>query len=259
MDNILDYRFKTLLKLYEFVEQELTIDREVMDTAAYIFDRYLSTFVPSYIHGKANIPCRPILIGAASLLIAAKSLMPREDIFAVEDFLCDYCGDIYKEEVELKILRSLNWNVIFHSPMSILEDLMTLLPRPVGYHDHDELISAYKVEVRKEAAHLTKLALVYYGFNTNYPPSTIALAALKIALESQPLSTNVAIFNLAKDPIVYFGTMFEQYSLGLSFSDKGVVRCHHELVYLLEDRGAVDKVMRTCGSPSNAAEVPGSV
>ena len=257
MNSIMDFRHQTLLKLWGFSEQNLCVDGVVMSTAAFIFDRYLSTFVPSFVHSESSLPCKGNLIGVASLFIAAKSLMSREGFHPVEEFFCYYSREVFVEQVEWKILKALKWDIVYPSPISIINDLITLLPRPCDFQEHYELLEAYEGDVLNEAAHLTKMAAVRYGFNIKYHPSTIALAAMGLALENQPVSANIAIFNVANNPIVHFGIMFERCGLGLSFSDEDVKRCRGEMFCLLENRSKTEtQTKRRYGSLTNVTQVP---
>ena len=99
--------------------------------------------------------------------------------------------------------------------------MLTLIPR---YQECDEaLLESYKAGVSSDAEYITNLAAVTYGFTTNYPPSTIALAALMIAFEKHHSSTSIAIFNprtahedqftLAFGAFEHFSIIFEAYNL----------------------------------------------
>ena len=136
LKRVLEFRQQTLLQLHDLGDK-IGIDRAVMSTAAFIFDRYLSTFTPIFIRGEGGLPCRGNLIGVASLFIAAKSLMTRADFLLIKKSFRDYLREVFDEQVELKILEGLNWDIVYCSPISIIYDLITLLPRPCGYQEYD--------------------------------------------------------------------------------------------------------------------------
>ena len=208
VEAVLEWRHKTLVQLYRLIRRHC-IDQAVMSTAAFIFDRYLSTIMPAFIHGEEKAPFRSDLIGVASFFIAAKSLMSSHHIHRLEEIFRGYSREVFAEGVEWKILKALNWDVVYHPPSSIVSDILALLPHPRGYQYYDLSFEAYLGGIWSKASHLTKLASVIYGFIVDFSPSTIALAALAIAIERQPTYVNTAGFILVS-PIEYFKTSIEQ-------------------------------------------------
>mmetsp|Transcript_1579 Transcript_1579/g.3448 ORF Transcript_1579/g.3448 Transcript_1579/m.3448 type:complete len:401 (+) Transcript_1579:202-1404(+) len=251
LKRVLAIREKILRLLYDTADRNC-IDAAVTSSAAFIFDRYLSRFVPNYVRGSADLPHLFGIIGSASLFIAAKSQLARRDLDFVERFLHKNPYSQQILNVELKILVDLDWNIAYTSPISIVHDLLELLPRPCGDQEYDEALETFKHSVLHEVSHLTKLAAVTYGFVTKFPPSAIALAALNVSLEHQCSSMDMTIFNLTT-PVAHFATMLEQHELGLSFGDEDVKQCHVEMIRHLES-GPKCPIPR-CLSPVNAADV----
>ena len=80
-------------------------------------------------------------------------------------------------ETEMDILKALDWNVLVPTPLSIVQDLMILLPPSMRQTKAEE-------EVLATAGYITELAVSDYDFAIK-KPSSIALAAMTIALEEQ--------------------------------------------------------------------------
>lgn len=232
------------------------VDESITSTAAFIFDRYLSKFAPDYIRGLVDAPHRFEIIGLASFVIAAKSQLGGRDLVPLERFLRGgrrFTRKIF--EVELKILTALNWDVIYPSPISIIRELIELLSSPCGYQDFDAALDSFKGSILDEAAHITKLATVAYGFVAKFPPTTLALAALSIALENQRFSRNIAIFNLIR-PMAHLAIAFERHELDLCFGGDDVTQCHAEMLNLLKSIPGRDAdTKRQCHSPTKVTNV----
>ena len=121
LNRVLVIHEKNLRVLYALADCHC-IDTAVMSTAAFIFDRYLSRFIPNYVRGLVDVPLPFGMIGVASLFIASKSQLARRDLAFIEKFLR---GNPHSKEilnVELKILVELDWNIVYTSPISIIHD-----------------------------------------------------------------------------------------------------------------------------------------
>ena len=89
----------------------------------------------------------------------------------------------------------------------------------------------------QEAKRITKVTTVHYGFNVKYPPSTIALAALSIALEFQPSSKAIPVFGLVS-PTIYITLEMQKNGIDLSFDEADVVKCRQDMLQLVFSRKA---------------------
>ena len=154
--------------------------------------------------------------------------------------------------METKVLKALKWQIVYTSPMSIIQDLLTLLPQ---YHNYGYAgaLDAFKHSVLKESSHLIKLTVVNYGFNIRYPPLNVALAVLMLSIElcssvHQPLCKLIR-------PMAYLSYAFEKFGLGcLSFGDEEVVKCRNDIIYILK-QGESSYKKRDTNSPTTVAEM----
>ena len=253
-DRVLLKREVLLLEVYALADH-LGIDRAVTGNASFLFDRYLSTFIPSYVTGTANLPHRFDAIGIASLFITAKFHMTRAELGRIDNFVRDnrYSEGIF--QAELDILVKLHWDIIYPSPISIMDDLLTLLPRPKSYQEYIGLKS-FKKSVLNIVTPLLKLASVKYGYVTNFPPSTIALAALTIAMEKQQSpSREVGSRRLSIFHLIQFITNVESV-LDCSCDDPDVKKCRDWMMEHSKDSGSRASISekRSCSSPTNVFE-----
>ena len=263
LKNITKIRQQSLLELYH----NAGIPTTFLSTATFIFDRYLSTFIPQYIRGECTFPfegkCN--IIALASFFIAAKSLTAsweRKMPDVVRQF--KYSQEVFAKDVESTILEALDWNIVYMPPISIIQDLLAILSQPCGYQEHDKAFSAFKDSIVQEAKRITKDTTVHYGFNVKYPPSTIALAALSIALEFQPSSKAIPVFGLVS-PTIYITLEMQKSGIDLSFDEADVVKCRQDMLQLIFSRKAklpndkdtsVSAVKRPLAdSPTTVAEV----
>ena len=236
--NVMTYREKTICVLYDRADT-LGIQRDVMSTAVFIFDRYLSTFVPDYVCGKVQLFKNPLL-GIASLFIAAKSLMSCEEIQPLVEYFGRYSRGVFADDTETKILMTLGWNIMYTSPISIVEDLLSLLPlhpnpnQQYRYQGYAYAVEAFKDDMLLVADYLTKLTSLRYGFNVNFPPSTIALAMLQIAFRECSFR-HLPICKLIR-PLQLLAAMFEQSDMSFSFADEDVKQCCHEMLHHMKGR-----------------------
>ena len=160
LQGILDDRNKMISWLHNCANEIGSISSRVMSTAVYIFDRYLSTFVPAYVKRELAFPPHHIeVIALASLFIAVKSMMI--NLIMVDGMSYSPIGDIirqfshsqYKsltrqvssEHAETTILMALDWNIVYVPPMAIVQDLLfSVLPRPCEYDEgHDYAFSTF--------------------------------------------------------------------------------------------------------------------
>ena len=245
LQGILDDRNKMITWLHNCAN-ELGIPSRVMSTAVYIFDRYLSTFVPAYVKRELAFPPHHTeVIALASLFIAVKSMMM--NLIMVDDMPYSPIGDIiynfshsqYKsltrqvssDHAETTILMALDWNIVYVPPNTIIEDLLSILPRPCEYDEgHDDAFSTFVYSIYQEARKLTRWSEVMDTF-IKYLPSTIALAALSIALEDYTDVTGVPIFLLVP-PVKYVNLEINKRGIDLSFDDEDVVRCRNDMMHL---------------------------
>ena len=232
LQRVLGHREKTLRLLYN-----CRGGAAVMGSTSFIFDRYLSQVVPKFVLGQACMPYRVYVIGIASLFIASKSLLPASESYPIIERILrrnEDASDIILR-AERDILTKLNWDIIYPSPIAIVEELLTLLPGTCDHEEHELSLQAFKPSVLDNASYLTRLAAIHYDFVSTFPPSTIALAALKLALESPYLPTkDIALFNRVS-PASHFTLMFNQLHLGLSFEDQDVRQCYEWLIIVLEE------------------------
>ena len=235
LEHIMKIREQSLLELYH----NAGIPTTVLSTATFIFDRYLSTFIPQYVRGECTFPfegkCN--LIALASFFIAAKSLAAfsceRNMPNVVRQF--KYSQEVFAKDVESTILEALDWNIVYMPPISIIQDLLTILSQPCGYQEHDKAFLAFKDSIVQEAKRITKVTTVHYGFNVKYPPSTIARAALSIALEFQPSSKAIPVFGLVS-PTIYITLEMQKNGIDLSFDEADVVKCRQDILWLIFSR-----------------------
>ena len=258
LQGILDKRKKVLVWLYE-CGNELGIPSRVMSTAVYIFDRYLSTFVTAYVKRElAFLEHHEHLIAIASLLIAVKSLFVyRHDIkTVVESFGC-FTKQLVKDKVEITILMALDWNIVYSPPIAIIEDLLSVLPRPCEYDEgHEEAFVRFHISVLHQASRLTRQAEWMGDFIIKYPPSTIALAALSISLD-QPDVTGIPIFILVP-PCRWCEIEINKKGIYVSFDDEDVVLCRKDMHRFFPTKAInKDTAERVTGtnSPTTVAEV----
>ena len=242
--------------MYELAD-DFGIDRAVTGNAAFIFDRYLSMCVPSYIKGTVNLTYRFVVIRSASLLIAAKLHMSKSELGPIKNFVSErenhYSGEIF--QAELEILVKLQWDAMYPSPISIIDDMLTLLPCPRSFLDYVEL-EAFKCLILKFVHPLVKLASVKYGYVTEFPPSTIALAALMIAIDKlQPSSQDVEMRKIPIFRLISFATSVKS-GLGRSSVDVDVKKCRQWMMEHSKDDGlkadTPEKI--PCPSPANVCE-----
>ena len=157
-----------------------------------------------------GVPQKFDVIGVAALLIATKLHMARRDLAPIETFLSD---NPFRRDVigaEQMILVKLNWNIFYPSPISIVHDLLTMLPSPCGYQWYDNALEAFKYSIIGEATYLTRLAAVTYGYTAKFSPSTIAIAVMTIALENQATSRDSMLVHHHDSPVIYFTSNVEK-------------------------------------------------
>ena len=192
LKRVLSIREQALHGLYDLANN-LRVDRAIMSASAFIFDRYLSTIIPNYVKGQADLPYMFDVIGVASLAIAAKSQLANYELAPIEEFLrfSPFRKDII--HVELEILVELNWNITYPSPNLIIRDLLALLPCQYGQQESVDALEAFKESILNETAYLPWTSAATYGCATKpnkFPLTTIALAPLMIAFEKQYLVPN---------------------------------------------------------------------
>ena len=234
---ILKSRNQSLAELFGYAEK-LGIHNSVMSTAAFIFDKYLSTIVPKYIKRDCYFDIDCTLISVASLLIAAKLLLGAWNTKLIVDSLGKYSRKVYEQDVDGMILKVVGWNIVYNPPISIIQDVLAVLPRPCEFEYHHQAFSMFETSILHEADRLTKLAALQYDFRISYGPVSIALAGLSIALENQP-STGIPIFALVT-PITYVSLMIEKSGIDLSFDDEEAVQCRKDMLSHFFERKSSD-------------------
>lgn len=272
LKGILDDRNKMITWLHNCADS-FGIPNRVMSTAVYIFDRYLSTFVPAYVKRELAFPPHHTeVIALASLFIAVKSMLI--NLIMVNDRPYSPMGDILRqfrkyygsltrqvssEHAETTILMALDWNIVYVPPNTIVEDLLSVLPRPCEYDEgHDDAFSTFVYSIYQEARELTRKSELMGDF-IKYPPATIALAALSIALSYTDV-TGVPIFILVP-PVKYVNLEINKRGINLSFYDEDVVRCRNDMMHHFFPTKASNKDTspeRVCNDSPNtvvAAEV----
>ena len=245
LQGILDERKHNVFWLH-LCAGELGLHSTVFSTAVYIFDRYLSTFVPAYVKRElAFLEYDLQTIALASLFIATKSMMavnvikanemPHSPIGDIIRQFRKYYGSltrqVFKDKVETGILMALDWNIVYTPPISIVQDLLSILPRPCEYDEgHDDAFSTFVYSIYQEARKLTRKTELLGGFIIKYPPSTIALAALSIALENHTDTTGIPIFILVP-PCRWCEIEINKRGIDFSFDDEDVVRCRNDMMH----------------------------
>jgi len=273
LQGILDERKHNVFWLH-LCAGELGLHSTVFSTAVYIFDRYLSTFVPAYVKRElAFLEYDLQTIALASLFVAVKSMMAA-NVIEVNEMPHSPVGDtirqfrkyygsltrqVFKDEVETAILMALDWNIVYVPPISIVQDLISILPRPCEYDEgHDDAFSTFVYSIYQEARKLTRKTELLGGFIIKYPPSTIALAALSIALANLPDVTSIPIFILVP-PCRWCEIEINKRGIDLSFDDEDVVRCRNDMMHHFFPTKAINKDTseRVTGtdSPTTVAEV----
>ena len=191
------------------------------------------------------------LIGLSCLFIAAKSLLSWDEIVLIVNRFGKQSREVFLADMETRILNALKWEVVYTPPMSVIQDLLTLLPR---YHNYGYAgaLDAFKDSIVKEAFHLIKLTVVNYGFNIRYPPQSIALAVFMLSFElcssaHQPLCKLIR-------PMTYLSYAFQKFGLGLSFGDKEVVKCRNDIIYIFK-QGSSHKKRSDTTSPTAVVEM----
>ena len=239
LQGILDERKHNVSWLYKCAG-ELGIHSTVFSTAVNIFDRYLSTFAPAYVKRElAFLEYDLQTIALASFFIAVKSMMvnvtkdnemPYSPIGNIIRKFRKYYGSltrqVFKDKVETVILMALDWNIVHAPPIAIVHDLLSILPRPCEYDEgREEALLRYEFSVMCYADKLTRRSEWMGGFIIKYPPSTIALAALSIALENQLGIEGISVYLACGD--------IELMKKGIdsSFDDEGVVRCRKDMIH----------------------------
>ena len=271
LQGILDERKHNVSWLHNCTGQ-LGIDSTVFSTAVYIFDRYLSTFVPAYVKRElAFLEYDLQTIALASLFLAVKSMMavsvikvnemPHSPIGDIIRQFRKYYGSltrqVFKDKVETAILMALDWNIVYVPPSSIVYDLLSILPQPCEYDEgHEEAFVRYQNSVNY-ADKLTRRSEWMSGFTIKYPPSTIALAALSIALEDYTDVTGIPIFILVP-PCRWCEIEINKRGIDISFDDEDVVRCrndmmHHFFPTKTSNKDTSERV--SADSPTTVAEV----
>jgi len=242
LQGILDNRKKVLVWLYE-CSNELGIPSRVMSTAVYIFDRYLSTFVPAYVKRELAFLEYDLQNSAlASLFITIKSLFVyRHDIREVVQSFGGFTKQVVKDKVEISILMALDWNIVYSPPIEIIEHLLSVLPRPCEYDEgHKEAFVRFHISVLHQASRLTRQAEWMGDFIIKYPPSTIALAALSIAIENQPDATGIPIFILVP-PCRWCEIEINKKGIDVSFDDEDVILCRKDMMHHFFPTKAINK------------------
>lgn len=240
LQGILDERKYNVTWLHNCTGQ-LSVDSTVFSTAVYIFDRYLSTFVPAYVKRElAFLEYDLQAIALASLFLAVKSMMA-VNVIEVNEMPHTPIGDIirqfrkyyssltrqvFKDEVETAILKALDWNIVHTPPSSIVYDLLCILPPPCEYDEgHEGAFVRYQNSVMRYADKLTRRSEWMGDFIIKYPPSTIALAALSIATENQLGIEGISIYLACGD------IELMKRGIDLSFDDEDVVRCRNDMMH----------------------------
>ena len=252
LKRVMKFRKETLLYFYDWTGS-LDLPSDVMSTAAYIFDKYLSTFLPQYIRGEIKRCDKHGLIGLSCFFIAIKSLLSWDEIDHIVNRFGKRSREVFLADVETKVLKALKWQIVYTSPMSIIQDLITLLPQ---YHNYGYAgaLDSFKHSVLKESSQLIKLTVVNYGFNIRYPPQSIALAVLMLSFElcssaHQPLCKLIR-------PMAYLSYAFEKFGLGcLSFGDEEVVKCRNDILYSLKQGKSSYKKRSDTNSHTVVAEM----
>ena len=241
LENAMIYRENTIRQLYECTSSNLRvpIPADVMSTAVFIFDRCLSSFMPQCVRNEMDPPYswKAGLLGIASLFIAAKSLMSYEEIQPLVECFGSYSRGVFADDTETKILMAFQWNIVYTSPILIVKDLLSLLPsqwHPCNQQQYTCALRVLKDDILKVADYLTKLTSLRYGFNVNFPPSTIALAMLQIAFR-ECSSRHLPICKLIH-PLQLLAAIFEQSDMSFSFADEDVKQCCHEMLHHMKGR-----------------------
>jgi len=237
----------------------LDIDSTVFSTAVNIFDRYLSTFVPAYVKRElAFLEYDLQAIALASLFLAVKSMMA-VNVIEVNEMPHSPIGDIirqfrkyygsltrqvFKDKVETAILMALDWNIVHTPPSSIVYDLLCILPPPCEYDEgHQEAFVRYQNSVMHNADKLTRRSEWRGGFIIKYPPSTIALASLSIALQNQLGIEGISIYLACSD------IELMKRGIDFSFHDEDVLRCRNDMMHHFFQQEIPDKTSNKEASP----------
>ena len=253
---ILKERNQCLTKLFGYADN-FGIDNSVISTAAYIFDKYLSTVVSKYIEKECSFGINYALISVASLLIAAKSLLRARDAKLIVDHLWKYSSKVYEKNFDGMVLQAVRWNIVYTSPISIIQDILAVLPRPCEFDNHHQAFSMFQTSILQEADRLTRLTALQYDFRIKHTPVSIALATLSIALENQP-STGIPIFALVT-PITYVSLMIEKSGIDLSFDNEEVVQCRNDMLCQFFERKSSDTAEDTSSPKRNGTDSPTTV
>ena len=253
---ILKNRNQSLDELFGYADN-FGIDNSVISTAAYIFDKYLSTVVSKYIEQECSFDINVTLISVASLLIAAKSLLGARDTKLIARHLWKYSSKVYENNFDGMVLKAVRWNIVYTSPISIIQDVLAVLPRPCEFDYHHQAFSMFQTSLLQEADRLTRLTALQYDFRIKHTPVSIALATLSIALENQP-STGIPIFALVT-PITYVSLMIEKSGIDLSFDDEKVVQCRNDMLCHFFEHKPSDTAEDTSSPKRNGTDSPTTV
>mmetsp|Transcript_32994 Transcript_32994/g.76017 ORF Transcript_32994/g.76017 Transcript_32994/m.76017 type:complete len:315 (-) Transcript_32994:49-993(-) len=147
------------------------LDRSIVSTSISFLDRYLSKSFFSDRHvALASLTC---------LFIAIKICEPRK-VIKISTF-SHLSRDLYSQkdivEMEIKILKSLEWRLHLPTSIDFLNHFLELLPFNTS--------PKYKEDLRSMAHYLTELSLFEQSF-PSYKPSSIAFSSLIVALERSP-------------------------------------------------------------------------
>jgi len=269
LQGILDERKHNISWLHKCAG-ELGLHSTVFSTAVSIFDRYLSTFVPAYVMRElAFLEYDLQTIALASLFLAVKSMManvtkvnemPYSPIGDVIRKFGKYYGSltrqVFKDKVETTILMALDWNIVHTPPIAIVYDFLCILPPPCEYDEgREEELLRYQFSVMSYADKLTRWSELMSGFTIKYPPSTIALASLSIALQDQLGIEGISIYLACGD------IELMKRGIDFSFDDEDVLRCRNDMMHYFFPTKAINKdtAERVTGSTDSPTTVAAEV
>jgi hypothetical protein len=232
-ERIMFVREHNISSLYEMADR-YRIDREVISSAANIIDRCLCIWVPVIEQGVTSLPYELDVYCMVALWIAIKTQVGHTAgaVFpSISMLLPSYPKKLLKD-AECDILYELKWNVLFPTPVSIVRELLPLLPCHWGFDTNDQAFSNYKRDVYREARYFTELTTLDYGCS-GFCPTTIALAAVMAAIQSINRFTKNEAYHL-NDPLSLFKEAVSNYlgDLGISCDQADVQQCSERIVFL---------------------------
>jgi hypothetical protein len=187
-----------------------------------MIDRCLSNWIPQITKG-ASLPYELDVYCMTAFFIAIKTQVGNNvrSVPPIETFLPQYSKELL-QNAEIDILYELNWHVMYPTPLSIVRDLLSLLPLHWEFDPNKDAFANYLMDVYLEVRNMAELATLSYSCSM-FSSTTVALATVMSAIQSL---NSVSLFQ--KDPVQLFREAVVTHlgELGISCDAKEVHDCY---------------------------------